>query len=428
MRTQAEKTFRAFRRQVLKVRKVMRQLPADAALTYSLQVKSGHVASASFDAPEEESKVRIAILMRPLLDPNSFIECTRVWELVKVTRNLDAVTVKNINEALQRVELGEMAFAVNQKQMTQRDIYETFAKGHFFHKTNEAVKMLKTLRFGPMTEVLWFVFYNYAHEMYAIASAVLAAFYIESDWNNPPEPIQKWCIYCLTKEGSFTSEEHVIPEAFGNDDAVLPRGYVCDICNNDCSSLDQYLVNFEAISLQRVINVPFTKDGKLPRAEFENLIVEKRMPRVIHWISKKDDDSFRVEDRPEDGTVRFNIRFQSRNPIDVPRLGRAIFKIALGMVAFQVGRERACLPRYDAARAFIAGRSVFDNALAMSTRSATHHKLGFTWLEADEGTPFGVDFYGVMFISNLEATPKLALDPTDPADSVEFVLFSLDGS
>jgi hypothetical protein len=40
------------------------------------------------------------------------------------------------------------------------------------------------------------------------------------------------CIFCKADSKTSRSIEHIIPEALGNTEHVLPRGIVCDICNN----------------------------------------------------------------------------------------------------------------------------------------------------------------------------------------------------
>ena len=40
------------------------------------------------------------------------------------------------------------------------------------------------------------------------------------------------CIFCKSTTDGSRSEEHIIPESFGNVEHVLPRGWVCDGCNN----------------------------------------------------------------------------------------------------------------------------------------------------------------------------------------------------
>jgi hypothetical protein len=40
------------------------------------------------------------------------------------------------------------------------------------------------------------------------------------------------CIFCKTISDDSTSVEHIIPESLGNTEHVLPKGWVCDTCNN----------------------------------------------------------------------------------------------------------------------------------------------------------------------------------------------------
>ncbi len=40
------------------------------------------------------------------------------------------------------------------------------------------------------------------------------------------------CIFCKGDSNQSRSVEHIIPEALGNIEHVLPRGIVCDTCNN----------------------------------------------------------------------------------------------------------------------------------------------------------------------------------------------------
>ncbi|MGH8490521.1 MAG: HNH endonuclease [Gammaproteobacteria bacterium] len=40
------------------------------------------------------------------------------------------------------------------------------------------------------------------------------------------------CIFCNVASDAFISQEHIVPESLGNTEHVLPRGWVCDKCNN----------------------------------------------------------------------------------------------------------------------------------------------------------------------------------------------------
>ena len=40
------------------------------------------------------------------------------------------------------------------------------------------------------------------------------------------------CLFCKQDSSNTKSVEHIIPESLGNKTLILPRGYVCDKCNN----------------------------------------------------------------------------------------------------------------------------------------------------------------------------------------------------
>ncbi len=405
----------------------MDEVPDDSRLTFTMSINEGVVKS-EFAAKEEPSNILLAVLMRPLVTAESPIACGRVWRLLKDAVDMNAEIAANIDDALVRAEAGQIPVEFNGRRITQQEIYEVLASGEFFTEKAEEARTLRALRFGPMADFIWMHFYSYCVDMYGIAEAILTATppFASRDEAVVPDPR---CIYCLQDAGAFTSEEHVIPEAFGNDDAVLPVGYVCDVCNNNVlAELDEYLANFEAISLQRVINVPYTKKGKLPRAEFGNAIVEKRMPRLLRIIDRNQGDPFQIYDTQPDGFCRFNLHLRSRKPFESKMLGRALCKIGLGMIAFHVGRDRACSSRYSVTRSFIRGEGVLDNNLILLTKTGEPHtQVAFTWFDQEGGTPCVADFYGVLMFFNLEEEPKLVLDPNDPL-AQDFTSFNLGAS
>lgn len=76
-------------------------------------------------------------------------------------------------------------------------------------------------------------------------------------------PINK-CLFCLTVEGPFTSDEHPIPESLGNDDLVLPPGFICDPCNQYFGSkLEQPVLSLAPFAVER-ISLNVLKKGRVP--------------------------------------------------------------------------------------------------------------------------------------------------------------------
>ena len=69
------------------------------------------------------------------------------------------------------------------------------------------------------------------------------------------------CIFCKKNSDSSVSVEHIIPESLGNTDYTLPRGWVCDACNN---------------YLSRKVEAPFMNSEYGKRIRFEMKIPSRR--------------------------------------------------------------------------------------------------------------------------------------------------------
>ncbi|MCM2316692.1 MAG: HNH endonuclease [Thermoanaerobaculia bacterium] len=417
-----EQTFRRFIQQVRKVRLLIGEAPEQMELTFRLEIAEG-VAKGELVDRETPEKVRLAVLTRPLIHTNSPIAIDHVWVAMKQSLPLDPGFVSDVERVRERVRLGSTRVILNGTEIPAERLYRALADGEFFQKSSEYVALREALSVGPGLERLWMHFYSYCLGMfdiaYAMADALLALL------PAPAPPTNPQCIYCLTTEGAFTTEEHAVPEAFGNDDAILPLGDVCDACQSSLAPLDQWLANHEGIALDRVIHTAHTKKGKLPRATFGNMLVEKVRPGTIRITATNDEPPLVFEAAQPDGSMRFRIHARGQKPLDVQRLGRPLYKVGLAMLAFHAGRVAACSERYDAARAFVQGTRHFPNNLIVRTTSTPHDRLNSQlWDQCDGGgTLFAIDFWGVLFMLNLEEAPVLTIDPDEPLAAIATTLW-----
>lgn len=397
----------------------MKELPDDSSFNYHFEIRESKVVRSEFEDSEEPLNVRLAVLMRPLTAPGSEINLRLVWQAVKALATVEDEVVRNIDEALEGKNPNH-AMTSNGEPLTEEDIYEMFSAGEFFGEDGAAKKKLDALRFGPMREMVWMHFYSHASRMYSIASAVLDVAATHLDLS--PEKEHGRCVYCGAEDGVFTSEEHIIPEAFGNDEAVLPIGYVCDACNNICSKLDQFLSDCELLSFGKVMNVGFTKKGKLPKAEFDGVMVHRRLPRVLSFRGK---DVFGPVEQLPNGEFKLNLSLRGKNPLDHMMLGRALFKIGLGFVAFDEGREAALNPRYDSARRFVLdGVPIASDVLLQRKGLLPDAGIEVMWQRIEgAGTLFKLKIFGVVIVFNLE--PLLRAQASDP-DLKGFLIFPMD--
>lgn len=72
------------------------------------------------------------------------------------------------------------------------------------------------------------------------------------------------CIFCHKDSSTSKSVEHIIPESFGNKDHFLPKGYVCDKCNNYFAiKIEKELLAQPYFVSMRFRNEILTKKGNL---------------------------------------------------------------------------------------------------------------------------------------------------------------------
>ncbi len=74
------------------------------------------------------------------------------------------------------------------------------------------------------------------------------------------------CIFC-GNNGPFSSKEHIVPHSLGNDLLVLQPGWVCDQCNNICSSFESRILNSSILGLERCRLGVVTKKRKPARSD-----------------------------------------------------------------------------------------------------------------------------------------------------------------
>jgi hypothetical protein len=73
------------------------------------------------------------------------------------------------------------------------------------------------------------------------------------------------CLFCKCPSEDATSVEHIVPESLGNRRHILPRGAICDRCNNYFSrEVEGPLLSHPSMRNHRAWYQEPTKKGKLP--------------------------------------------------------------------------------------------------------------------------------------------------------------------
>jgi len=160
------------------------------------------------------------------------------------------------------------------------------------------------------------------------------------------------CLFCNSK-GSFSTQEHVVPESLGNDDLILD-GHVCDVCQNYFGKeVEEYVLGKTPFATWRAMLGIRTKTGRLPRIETSQ---PKRAKSRLPDKHSFHDDGLVFEAQP-DGTgtveitsekIREEILTGSRSAFHFVMTPKVLCMI--GRFLGKIGLELLCLDAPDSAR------------------------------------------------------------------------------
>jgi hypothetical protein len=306
-------------------------------------------------------------------------------------------------EGLAFLEEGPFKFERDGERRGAKEIFIEMAENLLFCDDLARDEYARKLQSDPVVGILqWTAYYDCCLRVFEVLEG--ANHFIEEHEFYPPHIVREnHCIYCGTKEGSFTNVEHVVPEALGNDTLILPRGYVCDECNNRVSSLEQAFLNCLPMSILKIFCVPYSKKGAFHSHRFPNIHIEKTSPNSFRIVGQAGPDSVPQPVKQSDGTIRFSLPFRDNKRFDPIAVARVLAKVGLGAMAMEVGREFALDSRFDAARDFIRKGGPFANRLVMA--KSVEPKMGsrIQWNVPElEGAFLECDLLGALFLLGLE--------------------------
>jgi hypothetical protein len=213
------------------------------------------------------------------------------------------------------------------------------------------------------------------------------------------------CLFCRRHDGGFTSREHVLSEALGNDKYILPPGVVCDRCNNRHLSLaDEALLNFPPITLLRGERGIPTKAGKAVASKWGNATIfwgpERGMLNVVGGRKA-------VRDMQTDGkTSSGKLTLTTGGPITAKRIGRmvrSVWKSALEFVYLDHGPDVAFAQGFDTARQAIIEDGSHGWALLLKESRASE-SVEMTYepriVEGRPALPTVMNIFGVVIITD----------------------------
>ena len=418
-------TLKRFVRQYHRVRSAAVAVASSEGVSFALEWDQAGTRVKTDEPPELKD---LLILTRPFLDRSSELYLPAIVRLVR-TEFPGATSeeeVRYLLAAAEKANRGDIGLAVDGVRLSAEECYRLVAEGEYFGDCEASGGKLTALGEYPlMGTLVRHGFKTHCIESYRVIerlrrivkrAAGHPAYREQFEAGVRSRPL---CIYCKRRDQPFASEEHVIPESLGNDEIVLPRGYVCDTCNNGMlASLDGALLSAPPVAAMRVFAVPYGKSGKQPKARLQNAVFERVEPRHLRIEAQTAKDPMRVT-KDADGTLRFELNLQGR--FDARGFARALTKVGLGYVAFEYGAEVALLPRFDAAREFVmADRDPPSDLLCARSGVPSGELTAFARVDSPKGSCVVLDIYGVVVAVGLEPDPAITLHPK-LAEWFEFV-------
>jgi hypothetical protein len=375
---------------------------------------------------KEEGLIQFFSLMGyRFLNPSDNLYYKNLWNILKnhFSNELGLDTISHIDSFIAQMNNTSL-LSFNENNLRCEDVARIVRNGAFFDQPGEDRDLYQSLMAGPFGQIskalAWQQFYQYNFNAYNLATHLFDLMLKIKKTEKyqtlfPTDEVveNNLCIFCLSSEGFFKSEEHIIPEALGNYDGVLPPGYVCDKCNNQTlSGLDNILQDFTPLAFLALHYVPYNKNGRFPKANFQGVKIIKTHPThlVIKDQAKNPNKrAIRNIQKLKDDWVTYNFSLTGKKP-NWKKLSRAVYKIALEMIAFHQGREQACNTRYNAARNFILAGQDFHNNIVVCKKGTPTPITQITYHEFPDRTIFLITILGLSFLLNLEETPTIEFD------------------
>ena len=206
------------------------------------------------------------------------------------------------------------------------------------------------------------------------------------------------CLFCRSTNNLFLGAEHIFPESLGNKEKILPKGIICDKCNNGIlARLDEELLEFEAIKFLRTFNGIESKKGKIPISNFHNMTMRSvdRVHIQLDLKSKKN-----ITDQTAEG---FKLNFRGNRKMDETRLkllARSMYKIGFELMCLDQGKDFMLTERFDDVRDIIIGKKDFSGYLLIGTNEKSGKAgMSYSFLsDIKTGKDFAVFDFNYLFI------------------------------
>jgi HNH endonuclease len=234
-------TLHAFKRQYHKAKDICKKFPPDSSLSLQLKWSGELGGSAEVSVADTQVMNRLVVVMRRFLTPSDTLYYRKVWQQLndEFADEISEEDVALYDTLAAGLSQGQFPITYNGDSLTLERCYELISEGEYFARDSDYRQILAPMFNVPFFgKLLWFLFYQYTLNAVTLMSFLFdvikkmekSAAYKKR--YEQLESVQNLCIFCKSSTEPFTTREHIIPEALSSNDMVLPKGLVCDRCNN----------------------------------------------------------------------------------------------------------------------------------------------------------------------------------------------------
>jgi hypothetical protein len=211
------------------------------------------------------------------------------------------------------------------------------------------------------------------------------------------------CLFCRRHDVGFTSEEHIFTEGLGiTIDYVLPKGVVCDRCNNGpLARADQAIIDFEPVQLLRAERGLPTRSKRAVVSRWKSAELAFTGPGELVISGPGAVPSRKIGPNTYQTDLRTPGPFKEKR---VRLLARGIWKMAIELVYRDYGSRGAFDPIFDPVRHHILGTGGTEGWIVTPQNNRPHNHVGLTYqtviIKGRRALPVCLDVYGIRFYTD----------------------------
>jgi len=167
-------TFKAFKRQFHKVRKVYDILSTKGSFGFQIKTVKDKLMMKTH-TPDESTTIRFVVLMRPFLRESSPQFIKNLWSIIlkEFPEELERDDIECIERMIHDLKKGDFEIKINDESLFSEKCYQLVANGNYFIQNKKYEEYLNKLnKMTPLGPMVLYQFYSYSLKAFEIVSVL----------------------------------------------------------------------------------------------------------------------------------------------------------------------------------------------------------------------------------------------------------------